>query len=167
VGSCNDRSCYYWGKVHKVVLKGVAVDGSYSNRSCPLVVCLVDVFVEKRVVEESGAKEGEGERGWEGETGGEREWEGELGVWRGWEGRGDGRGREGRWERRDGSEDKSYIKNFDTCVSSRTQSRQQPHIGKGARESWERRVAHSHSQYPSSTQAGGWTAGRLSLSPKH
>ena len=123
------------------------------------MVCLVDVFVEKRVMEESGEKKG----------GEEREWEGELGVGGGggWEGRGDGRGRKGRWERRDGSEDKSYINNFDTCVSSRTQSRQQPHIGKGARGSWERRAARSHSQYPSSTQAGGWTAGRLSLSPKH
>lgn len=109
MGSCNDWSCHYWGKVHKVVLKGVAIDGGYSNRSCPLVVCLVDVFVEKRVVEESGGKEGGGERGWEGEMGGERGWEGKLGGERGWEGElkgergwegelGEGRG----WERERG-----------------------------------------------------------------
>jgi len=67
VGAHDDRTQGYWEEVREDLFKRVAIDGGYSNRSCPLVVCLVDVFVETRVVEypmcmsAGGRGEGEGE----------------------------------------------------------------------------------------------------------
>ena len=87
----DNRAGYHWGKIHKVVFHRVTVDGSYSSWCCPLMVCLVDVFVETRVVEESvkGGEEGGGEGS--GGKGRVRERGGEMG--------GEGGGREKKWKR--------------------------------------------------------------------
>jgi len=92
VGAHDDRTQGYWEEVREDLFKRVAIDGGYSNRSCPLVVCLVDVFVETRVVEGGGRREGMGGRVGRGER---------LGVGMGEGERGGGR------ELRDGSEEKA------------------------------------------------------------
>lgn len=95
VGAHYDRTQGYWEEVREDLFKRMAIDGGYSNRSCPLVVRLVDVFVETRVVEypmcvsaggrgEGNEEEGEGR----GEEGGEGEQEKEERGSRGREGRG-------------------------------------------------------------------------------
>ena len=52
VRASNDWSTQHRGQVHHIVLSRVAVDGDYTNRSCPLMVCLVNELVETRVVEQ-------------------------------------------------------------------------------------------------------------------
>ena len=44
--SCN------WQQIDKVVLQRMAVDGSYTNRSSPFVMGLVDRLVEGRIMEQ-------------------------------------------------------------------------------------------------------------------
>lgn len=52
MGAYDNRASHHGSKIHKVVFHRVAVDGGYSGRCCPLMVCLVNVFVETRVMEE-------------------------------------------------------------------------------------------------------------------
>ena len=47
------RTGNHWTKVDDKVLEGVAVDGSHTHWSRPLVMCFVDVLVKLRVVKES------------------------------------------------------------------------------------------------------------------
>lgn len=48
----DDRTADHGTKIDNKLLKRVAVDGSHTHRSCPLVVCLVNVLVELWMVKE-------------------------------------------------------------------------------------------------------------------
>ena len=55
------RPGHYWTSYHRTkvddkVLKGVAVDGSHTHRSCPLVMCLMNVLVELWMMKESASE---------------------------------------------------------------------------------------------------------------
>lgn len=52
VGPHDDWPQGYWEIVGENLFHRVAVDGGYSSRCRPLMVCLVNVFVETRVMEE-------------------------------------------------------------------------------------------------------------------
>ena len=47
----------HWTKIDDKVLEWVAVDGSHTHWSRPLVMCFVDVFVELWVVKESASED--------------------------------------------------------------------------------------------------------------
>ena len=52
VGPHDDWAQGYWEIVGENLFHRVAIDGGYSGWCCPLMVCLVNVFVETRVMEE-------------------------------------------------------------------------------------------------------------------
>ena len=85
MGAYDNRTSHHGSKIHKVVFHRVAVDGGYSGRCRPLMMCLVNVFVETRVVEEP-VKE-RGRKGRRREKRRERRSRRERGGERGWEGR--------------------------------------------------------------------------------
>ena len=51
VGAHDDRTQRYWEEVRDDLFERMTVDGGYPNRRCPLVVSLMDVFIDTRVVE--------------------------------------------------------------------------------------------------------------------
>ena len=84
MGAYNNRASHHRSKIHKVVFHRVAVDGGYSSWCRPLMVCLVNVFVETRVMEEPVKRRGDGgERRGKGGAGEREEVKGDgRGGWR-------------------------------------------------------------------------------------
>ena len=84
VGPHDDWAQGYWEIVGENLFHRVAIAGGYSSWCRPLMVCLVNVFVETRVMEEPVKRRGEGgERRGKGGAGEREEVKGDgRGGWR-------------------------------------------------------------------------------------